>query len=1084
MQRLLPEPGGLLQRVHVHAVFAHSCPVLVAPALKQRLDLGDEVPQGIQHPPGHAPVFARQPLEPGRVYRQRLGEVCRDLVHGLLGGQVDPALRIPRLVPLHKGGGGPVPLRQGRYGVVPVGPVCLRRNLLEAVGDFVLCHHLARVLCVRRDVDGPVVVPAIGTARAGSSRNGNLGPGRTGQGIVKAHCVLGQLRGVFAGNKASLVPVDGGEPYALPLRRQAGSRVVLPGGIGRVLLGVVQRPGVLAADLAHIHAGHASLIIGRKASVELARIHAPVVCGGQRAAAALAQSACRRLNPPDVIRLLRGGPFCSLFGGGLCGPLRPLGIYPRVSGTGALTACKGADVAFNAADGRVCVDLLAGQLGQERHGLLILRDAGRLVPADLLAVHQHFDGRAGGLRDVIVNFSGVLALFLRFLGSRFQNSAVFGGVLLGLLLVVAVVGRVRHTVYRIYGPAHHTAGKSAAHTGLHYLADQVHKRLPLRVLLRHALGDVLPHGCVVVGVIPHDGRVSQDVGNLGEGFLAGLDARLLCRFFQPGFPPRHTLGRQQIVDAHFLKNGLERSGGQAAHKRLPLGPAPVDDVLCLVGCGGGTAHHQRAGRTKGRQVQCAVPDAHSGLIQKGCHILAEQFPVGVFLDVLGNALPHCVDIVGGVHGIAVHGDIVLRVVGVPVTHVIQHHAGEVEPLERCHQQAVNGGKDGMLPGILLPLLQVLLVTLRVLLHLGVSGHALIVVPALCQRGHGLFFLFLQFQIQVVDVVVSSICPGNIGSASPGDGVLVDGLLVQAVFLEQVVLVLLHLGGVPVVGGGVGHDSRHLVHVRLDVLGGLILRGHRLVLLERGTLFLVLGLVVSGEQVVVLLVIPGVVRLRLLQPGAPLVPLALCHIPGPIHYGARLVPLLLGGVPQFPQFIHARGHVRAAHGGAGRAGLLLAAPGLCPAGRPGGEELEGGKGEGGGLPKGGHDRWPGRGGGGGGALLPLRSPRHQFPAALQVSACKVVSPRGGALRALGLPGLRAGGRHPGTSAAPGVGLVVGPPGQAGPQKFTPPLQVSAGKVVGPCHGQLPPKSPRFPRMPNPVFSLVRFVRRNLILPFST
>ena len=489
-QGFLPQPGRLLQRVHIHAILAHGRPVLGVLAPEQGLHPVNEAAQRVQQTPGYAAVLPCQGLKPGGVHHQGFGEVRRDLVHGLLRGQVDAALSIPGLVPLHQRGGGAVPLRQGVHGVVPVLPVFLRRDLLEPVGDLVLCHDLARVFGVRRDIDGAVPIPAVGPAIAGCGGDGDLHACGAAQVIVEAHGILRQVPGVVAGNEARLVSVDRGKLDAGPLPLETGRRVVLPGGVGRVPLGLVQCVGVLAAHLSDVQAGHACLVIGGEACVEAARVHAAIVGGGQGAAAALAQAAGCLLHTADVVCLLRSGPFRGLLRARLC--FR--GGGPGIVGNAARAPCKGADVAFHAADGGVGVDLLAGELGEERDGLLALGDAGRLVAADLLAPRQHFDCHAGGLRDFALG---------RILGVRFGVSSAFGGFRLDLLHEVQVPAVLRvcreqlpHVpVVRPKRPALHLLGHLVGGAG----GVQRQRVLQQRLILAGA-----PNGCA--------GPVQVDVG--------------------------------------------------------------------------------------------------------------------------------------------------------------------------------------------------------------------------------------------------------------------------------------------------------------------------------------------------------------------------------------------------------------------------------------------------------------------------------------------------------------------------------------------------------------------------------------------
>ena len=125
------------------------------------------------------------------------------------------------------------------------------------------------------------------------------------------------------------------------------------------------------------------------------------------------------------------------------------------------------------------------------------------------------------------------------------------------------------------------------------------------------------------------------------------------------------MDRQQPINAHLLEQGLRRSGGQASPKRLLIRSAPLDHILCLVG-GCGRAHEE-SGSRRHAQGGCrahlyrAVRNAHARLVEEGGHILPEQFPVRVLLDLLGDRPPDGAHKVCGVHVVDVHGYIGLQV---------------------------------------------------------------------------------------------------------------------------------------------------------------------------------------------------------------------------------------------------------------------------------------------------------------------------------------------------------------------------------------------------------------------------------------
>ena len=140
-QGVLPQPGRLLQGVKVHAEGLPGGLVLLVSSRDSPLYLADKVPDCVQNLPGHAPVIACQSLKPRRVYCQSLREVCRDLVHGFLGGQVDTAGGIPGLIPFHQFCAAAGLFRQSVHRVVPVLPVGLRCDLLEPVGELAAANE-------------------------------------------------------------------------------------------------------------------------------------------------------------------------------------------------------------------------------------------------------------------------------------------------------------------------------------------------------------------------------------------------------------------------------------------------------------------------------------------------------------------------------------------------------------------------------------------------------------------------------------------------------------------------------------------------------------------------------------------------------------------------------------------------------------------------------------------------------------------------------------------------------------------------------------------------------------------------------
>lgn len=132
-------------------------------------------------------------------------------------------------------------------------------------------------------------------------------------------------------------------------------------------------------------------------------------------------------------------------------------------------------------------------------------------------------------------------------------------------------------------PAQHSAGQSAACARPDYLANAVEKSLLFGLLFAHALGHVSGHGGGKVRTVPHDGRIGENVGHLGEHLLAGLYAGLFGGLGQQALPVVDGLRLQQLIDGELLKKGLRRSGGKPAPQRLGVTSASLDHVFGLVG---------------------------------------------------------------------------------------------------------------------------------------------------------------------------------------------------------------------------------------------------------------------------------------------------------------------------------------------------------------------------------------------------------------------------------------------------------------------------------------------------------------------
>ena len=349
LQRLAPQPRSLLQCREVHTKRIGGSLVLCGFPLEQRFDFCDEVPDGVQEFLGHGLVFPGELAELFRVLRQRLSEVRRDLVHSLLCGEVHAAVGIPPFVLLNQDCAGAVLFGQGVNSVVPVLSIFRRGQLLHPMGDLMLCHHSARVFCVLRNMDDAVGVPAVGSACAGGSRHLDFYANSPGQVVVVGDGCLGQGIGVVVHDEPGLFTVHGSRWDHRFFCGQGCRCVILPGNIGRILLRRAELRAVLAADLAHIHAGNARLVVGGEPGVEGVRAHAPVVGRPQRLGPALAQRRRRALYPADVISLDRHRPplhrgALGRSGGG--GSLLHVRFRAGLRG-GRAAACKGLNSRFH-----------------------------------------------------------------------------------------------------------------------------------------------------------------------------------------------------------------------------------------------------------------------------------------------------------------------------------------------------------------------------------------------------------------------------------------------------------------------------------------------------------------------------------------------------------------------------------------------------------------------------------------------------------------------------------------------------------------------------------------------------------------
>ena len=150
-------------------------------------------------------------------------------------------------------------------------------------------------------------------------------------------------------DQAAIVPGALGVRRSLPLSLEGEFRVIPPGNIGRILLRRAELRAVLAADLAHIHAGNARLVVGGEPGVEGVCAHAPVVGRPQRLGPTLTQGCRSALDPANVISLGCHRPLLhrdalgrSRGGSGLLHVRFHAGLHG-----GRVAACKGLDSGFH-----------------------------------------------------------------------------------------------------------------------------------------------------------------------------------------------------------------------------------------------------------------------------------------------------------------------------------------------------------------------------------------------------------------------------------------------------------------------------------------------------------------------------------------------------------------------------------------------------------------------------------------------------------------------------------------------------------------------------------------------------------------
>ena len=539
-------------------------------------DFANQVLHSIQQSSRNTSVLPGQTLKTLRVSNQLPCKIRRRLVHSLLSGQVDSAVGIQGLIPLHQGAAVPFQLRQRVHRIVPVLPVRLRGDLLQPVSDLVHSHHLPGVLGVGGDIDGAVPIPAVGPALAGGGGDSDLGSRGLGQHVVKAGGLLGQAGRVLAGHKSGLVPVHGGvvDPCLLPL--EAGRGVVLPGGIGRELLGLGQVGGVVAAHLLLGPAGQPRLIVGGKPGVVPVRVHAPVIGRGDGPLSALphARGGGGAAHPVCVVHPLGRRPL------GLVARIRRslprLGVYLPLAGNAARgrpCARHGPNVRFNPAQRRVRVDLCPGELPQQGHRLRAPGDPFRLPAGDLLAAYQQVHCPPGRLWDTVI-LSGVLNTargFRRFHARcRVRIDHTPGAFLPGGKPIV-VSGRAYHASQAAYGRANQEViegvGQGFFCRGHVSAVDPGH--LPTQPVRNKFLCALRQGGGPQGEAASHD---PLPRGSAGKPLHRRLDSPLdsvvkRAAPIDPGERQRHT--------EQFFSQCLLCSAGYAVHGRL----VPVSSVL-------------------------------------------------------------------------------------------------------------------------------------------------------------------------------------------------------------------------------------------------------------------------------------------------------------------------------------------------------------------------------------------------------------------------------------------------------------------------------------------------------------------------
>ena len=264
--------------------------------------------------------------------------------------------------------------------------------------------------------------------------------------------------------------------------------------------------------------------------------------------------------------------------------------------------------------------------------------------------------------------------------------------------------------------AHQTACQTACHEVqrhvLHGLAQHLFSGLVIVHAARHIYGDPLLH----VRHAAVDPLVEDQVGEVGEHFLAALDARLHRRVFQRAHDTLlccagGQLHGDQAFQTELLKSRLRYTGQHAGQNGLFVGKAPR---LCFRHGAGGRRAAQRRGRDTRRDTQRRK--AHrGGAVQYGRpHAVGEGRSLAVVaLQIIRHGVPHAAGIGIGQErtGFVVHRAV--RVAQLP-----HRRVNGADTAQQIGRNGRHSGKAGIRFGIRLRRVLHLGVPLRVLLSLG------------------------------------------------------------------------------------------------------------------------------------------------------------------------------------------------------------------------------------------------------------------------------------------------------------------------------------------------------------------------------